>query len=155
EPVPIGRPVANTRFDVLDAYGHAVPIGIPGELQIAGEFLARGYLGRPAATAERFLPDPKSCDPGRRRYRTGDLVRYRIDGNGEFLGRLDGQIKVRRFRIELGEIEAALRAHPAVGDAVVTVREEPPGGRRLAAYLSPGAGYSVAGTTAAGALLQS
>ncbi len=135
---PIGRPIHNTRTWVVDARGALVPRGAAGELWIGGASLARGYLGRPALTAERFLPDPWSGEPGERLYRTGDLVRDRTDGNLEFLGRIDQQIKLRGFRIEPGEIEAALRAHPGVGEAVVTVL--PP--QRLVAYVvgAPAAG---------------
>jgi len=128
---PIGRPIHNTRIRVVDARGALVPRGAAGELWIGGASLARGYLARPALTAERFLPDPWSGEPGKRLYRTGDLVRYRADGNLEFLGRIDHQIKLRGFRIEPGEIEAALRAHPGVSEAVVTVL--PP--QRLVAYV--------------------
>ncbi|HEX3527349.1 MAG TPA: amino acid adenylation domain-containing protein [Thermoanaerobaculia bacterium] len=128
---PIGRPIHNTRLRVADARGALVPRGAAGELWIGGAGLARGYLARPALTAERFLPDPWSGEPGERLYRTGDLVRYRADGNLEFLGRIDHQLKLRGFRIEPGEIEAALRAHPGVSEAVVTVLAP----QRLVAYV--------------------
>ncbi|HEU4733659.1 MAG TPA: amino acid adenylation domain-containing protein, partial [Kofleriaceae bacterium] len=132
--VPIGRPIANIAIHLLDRELRRVPVGVPGELYIAGVGLARGYLRRPALTAERFVPDPFAAEPGGRMYRTGDLARYRPDGAIEFLGRTDDQVKVRGFRLELGEVEAALRRDPAVHDAVVTVS---PDGQRLAAYVVP------------------
>ncbi|EJL20546.1 amino acid adenylation enzyme/thioester reductase family protein,thioester reductase-like protein [Brevibacillus sp. BC25] len=131
---PIGRPIANATMYVLDANRQPVPIGVPGELYIGGKGLARGYWNRPEQTEERFITHPFGKE-GELLYRTGDLVRYMEDGNLEFLGRMDDQVKIRGFRIELGEIENSLRQHSAVHEAVVMVREEKAGGKRLAAYL--------------------
>ncbi len=140
--VPIGAPIDNTRVYVLDEQGEPLPVGVPGELHLAGVGLAHGYLDRPELTAEKFIPDPFAGlvgDPGRlasgRMYRTGDLARWRPDGTIDFLGRIDNQVKLRGLRIELSEIEVALRDQPGIREAAVVVREDTPGDKRLVAYL--------------------
>ncbi|MFG3497211.1 amino acid adenylation domain-containing protein [Streptomyces sp. NPDC047928] len=134
--VPIGTPTSTMRAHVLDGLLRPVPVGVPGELYVAGDQLARGYLGRPELTAERFVADPHGA-PGTRMYRTGDLVRWTADGHLEYLGRTDDQVKIRSHRVELGEVEAALAAAPGVGQVCVIASEGPGGGLRLVGYAAP------------------
>jgi amino acid adenylation domain-containing protein len=140
--VPIGKPIANTQIHVLDERMETAPLGIPGELFIGGAGLARGYLAQPELTAQRFVPNPFSATPGERLYRTGDLARYQPDGNLEFLGRIDDQVKISGHRIEPGEVEEVIQRHPAVQQVAVAMDEEK-GLTRLAAYIVTRAGQSV------------
>ncbi|HMC28675.1 MAG TPA: AMP-binding protein, partial [Verrucomicrobiae bacterium] len=134
ESIPIGRPIANTQIYIVDREFQPVPVNVPGELLIGGAGVARGYLNRPELTNQRFIADPFSGQAGARLYRTGDLARYLPNGDVEYLGRTDHQVKLRGFRIELGEIEAALRLHPAIRDAAVIVREVSANDKRLFGY---------------------
>ncbi|PYP93124.1 MAG: non-ribosomal peptide synthetase [Candidatus Angelobacter sp. Gp1-AA117] len=136
-PVTIGRPIANRQLYVLNQQLQPVPRGVTGELHVSGEGLARGYVNRPELTAERFIPDPFSSEPGVRMYRTGDLVRYRPDARMECLGRIDHQLKIRGYRIELGEIESVLGAYPGVKTNAVVLREDVAGEKQLVAYVVP------------------
>jgi len=131
----IGRPIANTQVYLLDRHLNPVPLGVVGELHLGGEGLARGYLNKPELTAERFVRNPFSNQPGARLYKTGDLARYLPDGRIAYIGRVDQQVKIRGYRIELGEIETTLNRHPAVKDSVVVVHEDPTAGKRLITWL--------------------
>ncbi|MBW4583715.1 non-ribosomal peptide synthetase [Aetokthonos hydrillicola Thurmond2011] len=135
EAPPIGNPIKNTRIYILDAQLQPVPVGVAGELCIAGVGLARGYLNRPDLSAEKFMPNPFSKEPGERIYRTGDLARWLPDGNIQFLGRIDQQVKLRGFRIELGEIEAVISQYPNVREAVVIAQDDGVDNKRLVAYV--------------------
>ena len=143
ESIPLGRPISNAIIYILDQAQNLAPPGAPGELYIGGDGVSRGYLNRPEATAERFVPDAFAQGAGGRLYRTGDLARYRDDGAVEFLGRIDHQVKIRGFRIELGEIEVVMAQHPQVGKAAVLAREDQAGVKRLVAYVEPAWNRSV------------
>ncbi|BAY66478.1 amino acid adenylation domain-containing protein [Calothrix brevissima NIES-22] len=132
---PIGRPIPNTQVYILDSYLQPVPVGVPGELHIGGAGLAQGYLNRPQLTNEKFIANPFSQQVGARLYKTGDLARYLPDGNIEYLGRIDHQVKLRGFRIELGEVENVISQHPTVLQVTAIVREDVPGEQRLVAYV--------------------
>ncbi|MGZ4111142.1 MAG: amino acid adenylation domain-containing protein, partial [Tumebacillaceae bacterium] len=135
QPVTIGRPITNTQAYLLDHYGQPTPIGVPGELHLGGDGLARGYLNRDELTQEKFIANPFSNDPTARLYKTGDLVRYLPNGELEYMGRIDHQVKVRGFRIELGEIETVLNQHPHIRESVLLAREDANGLKNLVAYL--------------------
>jgi amino acid adenylation domain-containing protein len=142
--IPIGQPVANTQAYVLDSHRRLVPAGVAGELYLGGDGLARGYLNRAEQTAEKFIPNPFSADRAARLYRTGDVVRRRADGQIEFIGRLDQQVKVRGFRVELGEIESALQEHAGVRESAVIAREDASGEKQLVAYVVGGSASQAA-----------
>ena len=139
-PLPIGRPVGNTKIYILDRRGHPAPIGVPGEIHIGGEGVARGYLNRPELTAARFVRDPFASEPASRMFRSGDLGRFLPSGDIEFLGRVDDQVKVSGFRVETAEVQAAVSSHPAVRSAFVTARPAASEQKRLVAYVVPRAG---------------
>ena len=151
----IGGAIPDLQLYVLDMHLQPVPIGVAGEMYVGGAGLARGYLERPELSAERFIPDPYSKVPGARLYKTGDLVRYLPEGNLEFLGRLDHQVKVRGFRIELGEIEACLGGYPGVREVVVLAREDSPGEKRLVAYVVAPRGADAPRAVSCGGLCES
>lgn len=136
-PVPIGRPIANSSVYILSRGMQPMPIGVPGEVYVGGDGLAQGYWQRPELTAEKFVPNPFSDEAGAKLYKTGDIGRFDRDGNVEFVGRIDHQIKLRGFRIELGEIESLLARHPQVNSTVAMLREDMPGDKRLVAYVIP------------------
>jgi acyl-coenzyme A synthetase/AMP-(fatty) acid ligase/acyl carrier protein len=142
-PVMIGRPIANTPVYILDQHLQPVPLGVSGELYIGGAGVSRGYLNRPDLTEKAFVKNPFSPDPSAVMYKTGDLTRYYANGNIEFLGRIDQQIKIRGFRVELGEIETVLLEHPSIKQAVVIVREDRPGDARLVAYMVHAEGLKI------------
>jgi amino acid adenylation domain-containing protein/non-ribosomal peptide synthase protein (TIGR01720 family) len=148
--VSIGCPISNTQVYILDSLLQPVPIGVPGELYIAGDGLARGYFKRPELTARAFISNPFSDEPDARLYKTGDRARYLPDGNIEYLGRIDSQVKIRGYRIELGEIEETLRHHPAVQDAAAIARDEGSGNKRLVAYVVQNADFKGTNETVAG-----
>ena len=136
---PIGKPNPCTKAYVVDGKGRLLPIGMPGELWVSGPQVSRGYLNRPDKTSEAFVPNPFSDDPAySRAYRTGDVVRWLPDGNVEYIGREDGQVKVRGFRIELTEVEKVIREYPGVEDATVAAFDSPAGGKFIAAYVVSG-----------------
>ncbi len=139
----IGRPIANTQAYILDEQMQPVPLGVVGELYLGGDGVSRGYLNRPGLTAEKYIPDPFSPQPGARLYKTGDLARYGREGQLAFLGRRDHQVKVRGYRIELGEIEAVLAQHPAIAEVVVMAQPEEQGGKQLVAYLVANPGHNL------------
>jgi acyl carrier protein len=141
--VPLGRPIANVRLYVLDRHREPVPVGVAGELFIGGAGVSRGYLNAPATTAEKFIPDSFTDEPGAHMYGTGDLVRYLSDGSIEFLGRVDDQIKIRGYRIEPVEVEEVLRQHEAVRAAFVTAHSENGSEKRLAAYVALASGVEL------------
>jgi acyl carrier protein len=151
--IPIGRPIANTRIYLLDKYLQPVPMGVVGELHIGNDGLAQGYLNQPELTAEKFVPNPFSDEPGARLYKTGDLARYLPDGNIEFLGRIDNQVKIRGYRIELGEVEAVLSQHPGVLEAVVVARDDALD-KRLVAYVVHRPGVDISANELRGFLKQ-
>ncbi|MCU0488381.1 MAG: non-ribosomal peptide synthetase [Anaerolineales bacterium] len=148
-PPPIGKPIANHHLYILDRHNQPVPVGVPGELHVSGVGLAVGYRNQPELTTEKFIPNPFSelDNWSERLYKTGDLARYREDGNIDFLGRIDQQVKVRGFRIELGEIEATLNRYPAIQEAVVLAQEQDQTNKRLLAFIVPEAGHPAVSVT--------